>query len=78
MDSVTARKIHRNTNGASSFLPALAGGSVVALQEHGGQSRGGHGEPSDMRALRFSMRFSNVESISRGLIDEVLEKERKK
>ena len=73
MDSIPAKNIHRNVNEASSCLPALTGGSVVALQVHVGQSRGGQGEPSDTRALRFSTRFSNVVFVSEGSTDEVLE-----
>ena len=73
MDSIPAKNIHRNVNGASSCRPALTGGSVVALQVHVGQSRGGQGEPSDTRALRFSTRFSNVVFVSEGSKDEVLE-----
>ena len=70
MDSITAKNTQRNVKEVSSLLPALPGELVVALQEHGGQSRGGHRELSAMRALRFS----NVESVSRGLMEEVLEK----
>ena len=73
VDSITAKNTQRNDKEVSSLLPALPGEPVVVLQEHGGHSIGGHGEPSAMRALRFS----NVKSVSRGLMDEVLEKKKK-
>ena len=73
MDSITAKNTQRNVKEVSSLLPALPGEPVVVLQEHGGHSMGGHNEPSVMRTLRFS----NVKSVSRGLMDEVLEKKEK-
>ena len=72
MDSMPARNIQRNVNGASSCRPALTGGYVVALQKHVGQSSVGHGEPFDTRDSRLTTCFSSVDFVSEGSKNEVL------
>ena len=68
-----SRNIHRGVAVASSCRPAGAGGSVVALQEHVGQSNDGQGEPLEMRDSRLATCFSSVVFVSEGSKNEVLE-----
>ena len=71
-DSMPARMIHKNINDPL-CRPAVTGRSSVALQAHGGQSKLGHGEPSDTLVPRLVRRSSNEVLEPRWLTEEVLE-----
>ena len=73
MNSMPSRNIHRGVAAASSCRPAGAGDSVVALQEHVGQSNDGQGEPLETRDSRLATCFSSVVFVSEGSKNEVLE-----